>query len=82
MSIKDSVKKFLQNFRIPKTVFGLALLAVGVYLKNETLITVALSIMGLGVTSKTIKYAQGADPLAHERQFTILAEMFRKKGKD
>jgi len=61
------MEKWLKSFRIPKTVLGIIILAVGYYTDNKTLIDIGWSFLGLGVASKTIKAAQGNDPFAHEK---------------
>lgn len=66
------MKAWLKKFRIPKTFFGTVVLGVGFYLKNDTLISIGLSIIGLGTASKAIKLAQGSDPFAHEKHLLNL----------
>ncbi len=61
------MKELLKNFRIPKTFIGICFIAAGIYFNEEKLVTVGLAIMGVGISSKIIKTAQGKDPFAHEK---------------
>lgn len=77
---KNIIKNFFKNFRIPKSVIGLGMIAAGIYFNKQILIDTGLALLGIGVSSKVIKASQGGDPWKHEKQFAILTELF-KKGK-
>ena len=61
------MKTWLKNIRIPKSVLAIIVLAIGYYLNDETLRDAGWAILGIGIASKGIKAAQGADPFAHEK---------------
>lgn len=74
------MREFLRGFALPKTILGALLIAGGVLLKNETLVNAGITMISVGVGSKAIKKVQGKDPWEHEKQFSVLTELF-KKGK-
>ena len=59
---------WFKNVSIPKTILGLLLIAVGIRYDNDTLINGGIALAGVGVSSKAIKWAQGKDPLEHEKK--------------
>lgn len=61
------MKGWLQKFRIPKSAIGIAMLGLGYYLKNQTLIDAGWAILGVGSASKAIKLMQGNEVFAHEK---------------
>jgi hypothetical protein len=73
----SKLASWFKGLSIPKTLLGLAMIAVGIKYKNQSLIDAGIAIAGVGVTSKMIKAAQGSDPLEHERKVFSLFKVSR-----
>lgn len=65
---QGAIAGWFKNVSIPKTLLGLLLIAVGIRYDNDTLINGGIALAGVGVSSKAIKWAQGKDPLEHEKK--------------